>query len=129
MAVSEGTKSFPQTHLAASSAAERRRSRRLPVQMPVVLRGTDAAGRDFFDRTEVVSIDERGARVRTRFLLNPGAVISVQLQTEEEAKAMRVVWRGEAGSFYEGMVGMEFVEPTEFWNLESLRARWGARKS
>jgi hypothetical protein len=98
------------------------------VQIPVVLRGSDASGRRFFDRTEVVSLDERGARVRTRFLLNPGAVISVRLETEDGAKAMRVVWRGEPGSFYEGMVGMEFVEPTDGWKLESLRARWGARK-
>ena len=85
-------------------------------------------GRHFFDRTEVISIDERGARVRSRFLLKAGAVVTVQLPTEEEAKTMRVVWSAEPGTFYEGMIGVEFVESTESWNLESLRARWGARR-
>jgi hypothetical protein len=111
----------------APDPKDRRRHDRLPVQIPVVLRGTDAAGRDFFDRGEVVSIDERGGRVRTRFLLKVGTEVTIQLPSEENTKRLRVVWRGEAGSFYEGMIGVEFVEPEETWNLESLRARWGAR--
>lgn len=106
---------------------DRRRHIRLPVQIPVVLRGTDAAGRDFFDRAEVVSIDERGGRVRTRFFLKVGAEVTIQLPSEENTKRLRVVWRGEAGSFYEGMIGVELVEPDATWNLETLRARWGAR--
>jgi hypothetical protein len=96
--------------------------------MPVVLRGTDAAGRDFFDRAEVVSIDERGGRARTRFLLKVGSEVTIQVPSEDKAKRLRVVWRGEAGSFYDGMIGLEFVEAEESWNLESLRARWGNRR-
>jgi len=93
----------------------------------VVLRGTDAAGRDFFDRAEVVSIDARGGQVRTRFLLKVGTEVTIQLPSEENTKRLRVIWRGAAGGFYEGMIGVEFAEPDETWNLESLRARWGAR--
>jgi hypothetical protein len=111
----------------APTPKDRRRHRRLPVQIPVVLRGTDAAGRDFFDRAEVVSIDERGGRARTRFALNVGTEVTMQLPSEENAKRLRVVWSGEAESYYEGMIGLEFVEAGETWNLETLRARWGAR--
>lgn len=100
----------------------------MPVQIPVVLQGTDAAGRRFFDRTEVVSIDAHGGRARTRFLLKVGAEITILLPTEDNAKRLRVVWRGEADSFYEGMVGLEFADPDESWDLERLRARWGARR-
>ena len=96
--------------------------------MPVVLRGTDATGRDFFDRAEVVSIDERGGRAHTRFLLKVGAEVTIQVPSEDKAKRLRVVWRGEADSFYDGMIGLEFVEADESWNLESLRARWGNRR-
>ena len=106
---------------------ERRLNRRLPVQIPVVLRGTDTSGRDFFDRAEVVSIDQRGARAHTRFHLKVGAIVSIELPGEEKVKRMRVVWSGANDGFYEGMVGLEFVDPEEFWNLESLRASWGAR--
>lgn len=96
--------------------------------MPVVLRGTDATDREFFDRAEIVSIDDRGARAHTRFILQVGAEVTVELPAEEQTRRMRVVWRGEAASFYEGMIGLEFVEPDDSWNLESLRIRWGARK-
>jgi hypothetical protein len=40
---------------------------------------------------------------------------------------MRVVWSGESGSFYDGMVGLELVDPGDTWNPDSLRLRWGAR--
>ena len=108
---------------------DRRRSRREPVQIPVVLRGVDASGRDFFDRAELVSIDEHGARVRTRFLLSVGAEFQVQFPRENTAKRVRVVWQGEHGSVLGGIVGIELVDPSEGWNAEALRARWGARGS
>ena len=106
---------------------EVRRDRRLPVQMPVVLRGTDIAGRVFFDRAEIVSIDERGARAHTRFHLPEGSEVTVELPADDRQRRMRVVWSGEAESFYDGMIGLEFVDASESWNLESLRIRWGAR--
>ncbi len=99
----------------------------MPVQIPVVLRGKDSSGRDFFDRTEVVSIDERGARVQARFLLDVGAEVSIELAGEKSLKRMRVVWRGEADGFYAGMLGLEFANPQDTWDVENLKVRWGAR--
>jgi hypothetical protein len=96
--------------------------------MPVVLQGIDAAGRRFFDRAVVVSLDAHGGRVRTRFLLKAGAEVTIQMPAEDKPKRLRVIWRGETESFYEGMMGLEFVDPNESWDLESLRARWGARR-
>ena len=106
---------------------ERRNYRRIPVQIPVIIRGRDGTGRAFFDRAQIVSIDDRGARVHTRFHLKVGAEIKVEIPTEENAKQLRVVWSGEPGSFYDGMVGLEFADRNDTWNLESLRAQWGAR--
>jgi hypothetical protein len=112
---------------AACLVSERREHGRLPVQIPVVLRGTDSAGRVFFDRAQIVSIDERGARVHTRFHLKQGSEVKIELPGEESQKLLRVVWSGEPGSFYDGMVGLEFVAHDDTWNLENLRSRWGAR--
>jgi hypothetical protein len=93
----------------------------------VVLRGADNVGRVFFDRAQVVSIDERGARVHTRFHLKQGSEVTVELPGEENHKRLRVVWSGEVDSFYDGVVGLEFVAPDDSWNMENLRSRWGAR--
>ena len=105
------------------SRTERRRSSRLFVQVPAVIRGTDVAGRTFFDRGEAVAIDQFGARVRTRFRLMAGAEIYVGLPTERDEKLMRVVWCGDPEGFYEGMIGVEFVDPNATWSAETLRVR------
>lgn len=109
------------------SSPERRQSERLPVRVPVVLRGIDVSGREFFDRAEIVSVDQRGARIRTRFQLSVGAEVEVQLPSENASKRLRVAWRGEIKSLYEGMVGLEFADSKDSWNLGMLRAQWDAR--
>jgi hypothetical protein len=49
------------------------------------------------------------------------------LPADDRPRLMRVVWSGEPESFYDGMIGLEFVDADDSWNLESLRIRWGAR--
>ena len=100
----------------------------MDVQTRAVLQGTDSASREFFERTEAVSFDQRGARVRTRFLLTPGTEVELQLATEKEPKRLRVVWRGEPATLFAGMVGLELVDPSDNWNPATLRAQWDARE-
>lgn len=106
-----------------SAPQERRRTSRQSVQLEAVLRGRDAGGREFFDRSEVVSVDRFGARVRTRFRLEVGIPIELEMPTEPKPRAMRVVWRGEGGSFYDGLVGLEFADPEESWSEPTLKVR------
>lgn len=89
--------------------------------MQAVLRSTDEEGRDFFDRSEVVSIDEHGARLRTRFRLKLGTEFDLQLPGKDKPKRLRVVWRGDAGGFEAGLMGAEFVEPGDSWDEIILR--------
>jgi hypothetical protein len=98
------------------------------VQTPAVVRGKDIASREFFDRAEIVSFDQRGARLRTRFLLAEGAEVEVQLPTEAQPKRLRVVWKGEPDTPFAGLVGLEIVDPNDTWNPATLRAQWEARE-
>jgi PilZ domain len=111
-----------------SHTRDRRRSQRLSVQTPAGLSGIDASSREFFDRAEIVSFDQRGARVRTRFLLQTGSEVEVQLPTETGRKRLRVVWRGEPDTPFEGMVGLELADPNDGWSPATLRAQWDARE-
>lgn len=107
---------------------DRRRFRRVTLQTSAVLKGTDTSSRDFFERTEIVSFDQRGARVRTRFLLAPGSEVEVQLATEKEPKRLRVVWRGEPETLFAGLVGLELADPNDTWDPSTLRAQWEVRE-
>ena|SRR5271165_3687366 len=51
------------------SLAERRRSQRIHVQIPMFVRGTDAAGLEFLDLTKTLDISATGA-----YLASPRAV-------------------------------------------------------
>ncbi len=108
----------------AEMAKDRRRFERLTSRIQVILLGKDARGREFFDRSEVVSIDKRGARVRTRFSISPGTILEVQLTDEMVTKRLRVVWQGDPGSLYEGTLGLEFTDPNDTWKVGMLGARW-----
>jgi PilZ domain-containing protein len=54
--------------------AERRRSQRIHVQIPMFIRGTDAAGLEFLDLTKTLDISATGA-----FLASPRAIRMNQL--------------------------------------------------
>ena len=54
--------------------AERRRSQRIHVQIPMFVRGTDAAGLEFLDLTKTLDISATGA-----FLASPRAIRTNQL--------------------------------------------------
>ena len=101
---------------------DRRRSERHDVRVQVVMRSTDEEGRDFFDRSEIISVDQNGARLRTRFRLKVGSEFELQLPDTNATKRLRVVWRGDKGSFEAGLVGAEFVDPNDSWDDKILQA-------
>ncbi len=93
----------------------------------MILRGKDVAGRDFFDRAQIVSIDDAGARIHTRFQLNPGSEVTVEIPGDETRKRFRVAWSGDPMGLYDGMVGLEFFDAEDTWQVENLRVRWAPR--
>ncbi len=105
----------------AEKPVDRRRTPRQEVRAPVLVRSTDEGGRDFFERNEVLSVDRHGVRFRTRFRLKVGSEVDLQLLGQDGAKRMRVIWRGDTGSFEADLVGAEFVNPNDFWDEEALR--------
>jgi len=54
--------------------AERRRSQRIHLQIPMFIRGTDASGSDFLDLTKTLDISATGA-----YLASPRAIRTNQL--------------------------------------------------
>lgn len=93
----------------------------------MILRGKDSAGRVFFDRAQIVSIDDAGARIHSRFHLAEGSQVTVELPGEGNPKQFRVAWSGDPDGFYDGMVGLEFIDAHDSWQVENLRVRWAPR--
>jgi PilZ domain len=103
------------------SPAERRRSQRIHLQIPMFVRGIDAAGAEFLDLTKTLDISATGAllasprSLRLDQLLNltipaPSSP-SATLPSETPPIQSRVRRQSASGGIY--LLGVEFVKPLD----------------
>jgi hypothetical protein len=98
---------------------ERRRERRVPVHLPILVRGTDNAGDHFEERTASENVCRGGVAFAIRHILALGArlEISIPVKTpgdDPEAQFStqgRVVYVTPGKSALELMIGVEFTGP------------------
>jgi hypothetical protein len=58
---------------------ERRRERRVPVQLPMLVRGVDHAGKKFEERTSSVNLCRGGAAFATRYAIDLGGRLEINI--------------------------------------------------
>ena len=101
--------------------AERRRSQRIRLQIPMFIRGVDAAGADFLDLTKTLDISATGAYLASARLLRadqllhltipaPPSVTST-LPAETPPIQARVTRQHDMGGIH--LLGVEFVKSLE----------------
>ncbi len=104
---------------ATSPTLERRRERRVPVQLPILVRGTDHAGQKFEERTSSVNLCRGGAAFATRYVLGLGDRLQINIPVapsagepdKEFATQGRVVHIVPGANERELIVGVEFTGP------------------
>ena len=100
-----------------------RRSSRVPIQVPVFLKGSDALGAEFVELTKTLNISSYGACVTSTHLLRldqgiqltipaPSQTASSLIPTETPPIAARVRWQDVLGGELR-LFGLEFVRPLE----------------
>jgi hypothetical protein len=71
---------MPRSKKATSKRAqERRRWRRLPLAIPVFVRGVDYHGNKFQEFCALLNVSGGGALLATRISLRPGTMVSVEI--------------------------------------------------
>jgi hypothetical protein len=98
---------------------ERRRERRIPVHLPILVRGTDNAGDLFEERTSSENVCRGGVAFPVRHNLELGARVEISIPVEmpgEDPEAEfftqgRVVHVMVGKSARELMIGVEFTGP------------------
>ena len=104
---------------ASTPALERRRERRVPVNLPMLVRGTDRAGEPFEELTSSVNLCRGGAAFATRYALVLGSRLEINIPaspstTEKDAEFSthgRIVHVAPGNSDRELIVGVEFTGP------------------
>jgi PilZ domain len=69
------------------SPAERRRSQRIHVQIPMFVRGTDAAGLEFLDLTKTLDISATGAYLASPRAIRTNQVVNLTIPAPSPASA------------------------------------------
>lgn len=104
---------------ASTPALERRRERRVPVHLPIVVRGTDLTGMSFEEHTSSENLCRGGAAFATRYPLNLGIQLEIQIpvvpnspsQDAEFSTQGRIVHVKPGRNKSEIIVGVEFTGP------------------
>jgi hypothetical protein len=95
-----------------------RRSDRVPVELPIVVTGTDAMGAGFLEQTHTVMVGRHGAKILLIRMLVPDQEINVRcLKTSRESDARVVGQLGSegAGHYY----GLELLDDDpNLWGIE-----------
>jgi hypothetical protein len=104
---------------ASNPGLERRRERRVPVNLPMLVRGTDRAGASFEEHTSSVNVCRGGAAFATRYALDLGTRVEISIPVtppaaesdSEFATQGRIVHLAPGQSDRELIVGVEFTGP------------------
>jgi hypothetical protein len=104
---------------ATSPTLERRREHRILVHLPILVRGTDHAGKKFEERTSSVNLCRGGAAFTTHYTLDLGERLQINIPVAppagdpkaEFATQGRIVHIVHGANENELIVGVEFTGP------------------
>ncbi|MDE3170947.1 MAG: PilZ domain-containing protein [Acidobacteriota bacterium] len=104
-----------------------RRSERVLIDMPIVVRGESGA-RPFQEETFTVTISAHGALLMLEADVTLGQKLTVMNPKTTDQQEARVAYKG---AIHAGLaqVAVEFAKPSpEFWQMDSPPANWTAEK-
>lgn len=120
-----GQSPFGKRPSSADPGAARRRSTRVDFATPVILTGRDASGQTFREETETATVNLQGCKLRTRYQILVGMLVSIENPgTGESGKAI-CVWVGETPAGQrERDIAIQLLNPGNIWGLENPPADW-----
>jgi len=104
---------------ASTPALERRRERRVPVNLPMLVRGIDRSGLSFEEHTSSVNLCRGGVAFATRYALELGCQLEIRIpiwpaaasEETEFSTQGRIVHMKPGRNAHELIVGIEFTGP------------------
>ena len=102
----------------------RRRSQRVLMQVGVLIRGKDAQGKPFEEKTDTLAINAHGALVALKNRITSGSKLKMKHNMTEEEQECHVVFLGPVRDG-KAEIGLEFSEPRPaFWRVAFPPEDW-----
>jgi hypothetical protein len=110
-------KAKPATDLPSSAApSATRRSARLPIKLPIRIRGIAASGEPFNENTWTLTVSKHGARIATVHNPAVGDIIEIENAVLNLKAEAGVVWT--ADDRFPREMAVELLEPKEIWGIK-----------
>ena len=95
-----------------------RRDRRIPVSVPIKVRGVDSEGHQFTQSAQAIDVSRHGARLDgIGYVTRPGETIEVKRRWQ--SARFRVVWVGNPGTAEAGQAGVYALQPEKNpWGID-----------
>lgn len=95
-----------------------RRDRRIPVSVPIKVRGVDSEGHQFTQSAQALDVSRHGARLDgIGYVTRPGETIEVKRRWQ--SARFRVVWVGDPGTAEAGQAGVYALQPEKNpWGID-----------
>src|ERR1700738_140614 len=112
--------------MTAPNPANRRRSERVMLQVPVVVQVRTRDGKEVREETQTVVVNAHGGLLKLRIEVKAGQPILLINEKSKVQQGCRVV-RVETSEAGHSAVAFEFDQPTpQFWPIVFPPADWGA---
>ncbi len=101
----------------------RRRSKRVQMRVPVIVRLRDAGKSSHQEKTEAIIVNDHGALILLATAVESNQIIRIENPTNGEELLCRVTSRG-ASFMGKTQVGVEFIVPTPgFWTTAVAKSK------
>ena len=105
----------------AVSFEKERASPRLPLTIPIVMRGKDSSGIPVIEKTHTVVVNQRGAKVLTARSFTLGASLEIAVPHLKRISGARVAWLGPRDAEVQA-IGIDLGRCGDFWGIEFIEA-------
>jgi len=95
-----------------------RSGKRLPISMPIVLRGRDAEGHAFIENTHTVVVNKGGAKILSKHSMKVGDHVVIRIPHLNREEPLTVVWASEQKrdkNYFDLGVGLD--KASDFWGV------------
>jgi hypothetical protein len=118
------------TRTSSESGAEKRRSSRVPLAVPITVSGIDALGDPFREITTTLSVSCNGCKYRSKNYVQRDSLVTVEIAHANVRVSPRVIqgrarWVQRPRNLREQYeIGLELVVPGNVWGVASPPADW-----
>lgn len=103
----------------ANTCLIERASPRLPLTIPVVMRGKDSSGNTVIEKTHTVVVNVRGAKVLTSHCFTLGTPLEVAVPHLKRRSDARVAWIGPYDAEFQA-IGIDLGNCEDFWGMQDM---------